>query len=267
MAEKRLLLKPLKFGNRLRKYVLIPYYLDVISNQGNLKEAILKVHMIGFDAALEKDFFKPGVSEVEKEAALKKTRDKIEEKNRRNIEEYLPILFNQALVMACAVLDIYLFDSLKVLTTKKPNILKGLAREEDIKISDLIDLADYKKIFSHIQNKVLNRFDFVGIEKKLEILGRLGINIKNALGLKTHNEKAQREYANGYELLLDAYKKRNDIVHRDQLPLRSYADLSKISTYFDYFMSDLGFTAGRRFGILTDFELFIRDPRSVDVGL
>ncbi len=261
------ILKPLKFGNRMRKYILIPYKLDYISRHGNLNEAILKFDMKTFNG-IENDMdglWMPGTTEEEKKNHVKKIRKQIEDKSRKDMGNYFPILFNQALIMSCTVLDTFLVDSLKVLTNKQPNVLKGLASRDDVSIKELIDYSDYQKIFNHIQEKILKRFDFAGIEKKIKILRGLGIDMDTALGLKFHLPHFREKYPRGYEFLLDAYKKRHEIVHQDQLPLNTYQDLEEICSFFDGFMMDFAIITGRHFVIPVDFELFLKDPKSVDI--
>lgn len=268
MQPNKEILKPLKFGSRMRKYVLIPYCLDVISKRGTLKEAILKVHMAVFDSSLnDKEFWTSEVSKDLKRSKIEKLREEIERKNRKDVEKYLPILFNQTLIMVCTICDTFLFDLLKVITNKEPNILKSLVNENDITIPEIIDLGNYQKIFDTIQNQVLQRFDFAGIDKKMTILKRLGIDVDSAFKLKFHTRQVQQKYPNGYNFLITAYKKRNDIVHRNKLTVKTHKELEKISVFFGYFISDLALIAGRKFGIPTDLELFFKDPQSVDIDL
>ena len=262
-----ILLKPLKFGQRIRKYILIPFYLNGASEHGNLKEALLKMHMAAFDMSFnDKKYWKPEVSKEQRKENMKKIREEIEEKNRKNINEYLPILFNQALVMACTVFDNFLLDSIKVFTSKNPQLLKSLVVEGDINIYELIDLGDFNKIFSTIQTKVLNRFDFSSIEEKIKLLrNRLKIDTDSTFKLPYRNQEVQKRYPEGYKFLMNIYKNRNDIVHRDKLPLRSYEELENISTFFDYYMLDFALIAGKKFEINSDFELFMKNPKSVSL--
>ncbi|MCX6811471.1 MAG: hypothetical protein NT039_02145, partial [Candidatus Berkelbacteria bacterium] len=188
--KKQMILKPMKFGYRLRKYILITYYLDTLREKGNLNEAILGIQMHGvekmFDEWNEK-FLKQSIGSEDKKRLIKLT----EEKNKEEQKEYLKILFNQALVMACAVLDTYLDDSIDVIISTNKKILIVLSDEKDISIPEIIEANSYKNILDKMRLKVLERFGYKGIEDRLKILKKINLNLGQALKLKTHTEEIQ----------------------------------------------------------------------------
>ena len=52
----------------------------------------------------------PGTTEEEKKNHVKKIRKQIEDKSRKDMGNYFPILFNQALIMSYTVLDTFLIN-------------------------------------------------------------------------------------------------------------------------------------------------------------
>jgi len=49
MNDSSLYLKPEEFASTMRRYVLITYYLDLLSARGNLKDKILEIQMRSFE--------------------------------------------------------------------------------------------------------------------------------------------------------------------------------------------------------------------------
>ncbi len=98
VAKNPPLINSLEYNNRVLKYVLIPDYLQKLSTHGNLKEALLKVQMMTHDQIVGDfmpDMFTPDVPEKTKQTVLTIIRKKTEEENKKKIDDYLPIIFNQ----------------------------------------------------------------------------------------------------------------------------------------------------------------------------
>lgn len=262
------LISSLEYNNRVLKYVLIPDYLQKLSTHGNLKEALLKVQMMTHDQVIG-DFmpnmFTPDIPEETKQKVLTSIRKKTEEENKKKIEEYLPIIFNQTLVTLCTVLDTFLVDSLRVITTHQPKILKALASDDDIKIDDLFTATEQEQLIAKVQEKVLSDFDFMGIKDKLSVLSqKLKVDVEGGLMLKFHKEEVQELYKSKGDFLYDTYDKRNLVVHRDQKAITTFEELSEVSTYISYFILDFGFILGAHFKIETDFGQFLkRKPKGL----
>lgn len=259
-------LKPLKFNQRIGKHTVNAYYIDFLAKQGNLKDILLKARMkdadeILFEDVMDDRMWKDKLTEEQKIEKFKLLRGKMEERHKQEIENFLPILFNQSLVMICTVFDNFLLDTLKVITKKKPETLKILSKEEDITIAEIIESADYRNIFSIIQGKVLRRFEFKGIKKKFETFEKLGLTKGLMFSL---SENMKIKYPNAYEFLIDIYKKRNDIVHRDKLPLRQYQDLSNIDYFLTHFTFHISLEIKKLFNIPLDIQL-IAFGKNIDI--
>jgi hypothetical protein len=175
----------------------------------------------------------------------------------------MPILFNQAFVLICSIFDFFLTDSLQVITRKQPNILKGLAGKKEIDIAQVIDLANYRKIFEFIQAKVLKDFDYGSIEHKIKTIEKLKVDIAGAFSFYYHIHEVQAKYPNARKLLSDIYEKRHGVVHRDELPIANYDELEEIVLFLDSLMMSLGLVMGKHFNIPTDVSLVLNGDRTV----
>lgn len=263
-----LIIKSLEYNNRVLKYVLIPDYLQKLSEHGNLKEALLKVQMATHDQIvgdLIPEMFTEAVTPEMQEKVLTLIRQKTEEENKKKIDDYLPIILNQTLVTICTVLDTFLVDSLKVITDHQPMVLKGLASNEDIKIEDLFSTTNHSELIATVQEKVISDFDFMGIQDKLKLLSeKMKVDVAGALQLRLHKQEVQDHYKDKGDFLYNVYEKRNLVVHKDQQVISTYEELSEVSTYISYFILDLGFILGEHFKLPTDFAMFLnRRPKGI----
>jgi HEPN superfamily RiboL-PSP-like protein len=258
MAEKDII-KPVSFGYRLKRDSLIPYYLDLLSTKGNLKELIMVHKMAGFDQMVAEMASRAMVvmKEEDRQATIQTIKKNAEEMNRKEIESFMPILFNQAVVMTCTTFDVFLVDSLEVVTRKQPNILKGLIGKQEIDINQITDLGDYQNILGFLQTKALKKFDYGSIEDKIKALEKLGVDITGVFSFKHHNQDIQKRYPNAQELLVNVYTKRHGIVHANQLPLTTYGELEEITTFVDNLMLSFGIELGAHFRITTDWDLLL----------
>ncbi|MBI2404807.1 hypothetical protein HYV22_01355 [Candidatus Gottesmanbacteria bacterium] len=257
-----LVIKSLEYNNRVLKYVLIPEYLQKLVTHGNLKEALLKVHLAVHDQVVEdilSSMFSRDVSDQTKEKVLTLLRKNAELESKKNIDDYLPIILNQTLVTLCTVLDTFMVDSLRVITTFQPKILEGLASDDVIRKKDVFATQDLSGLIARVQEKVLSEFDYMGMKDKLKNLSdKLNVDTAGALQLKYHKSEVQEHYKSKGNFLFDVYEKRIAIVHRDQHQINSFEELSEISTYISYFILDLGIILGKHFHIDTDFWQFLR---------
>ena len=233
--------KPLLYGDRLRKYVLLPYYLNQLSKYGKLKEDILKVSLHGYDELiLKKEFWSAGISKNGQEHTW--LIENIKAWHKQEIEEYLPILFSQAVVMACSMFESFLCDAFKCVLDVRPDIIK-----EKFERRDSSGLE---------KDKLLNKFDHVSLSDKFEwFQNKMSLNLENVYGLKRHGDKSRIEFANGKDLLEKIFQKRNDIVHRDLISVREQDEVDRIATFLEYLMLEVAMEIREKYGIPIDLYL------------
>src|SRR6266567_5688049 len=100
MTDESLLL-PLRFSNSVNKYALIPWHFQLFFDHGNLKDLIVNYRMHGLDE-MNKEWtplIHRGKSPDEIRTLIAEQRSKMEANVHQEVGEYLPILFDQALVM------------------------------------------------------------------------------------------------------------------------------------------------------------------------
>jgi len=263
MKKENLYLKPFEFARRIGKYFMNVYYINLFCEKGNLKNILLKTRVRHiYKDVMGDEMWKERLSLKKKMENLRLLKEKAQEEYTQEVENFLPILFNQTLVMFCTVFDNFLIDGLDVITNLKPEMIKNLSTKEDRDILEAIEEnmdVSRSTVFSIIRKKILERFDFKSIDKK--------INTFEALGLKRNiifklNKKMTVKYPKAEKLLKEIYSKRNDIVHKNTLPLRKFQELEHINGFFTHFIFKFSLDVWRTFNIKTDFHLMMSDQKN-----
>lgn len=257
--ETEYLLTPMKFTQRINKYAIVPFHFKIFFEHSDLKKQIQSRRMEGFDELSEQfaPSLSPGKTANDIESYKTQLLSSLEAYTQKEVDEYLPILYNQALVMIITVFDVFLYESLKVATNKHPQLLKSMADEKDMTIVQIIDMADYQSIFERIQDRVLKRFDYKGIMEKMDALKKMRVAVDDALGFKFHKKKVQQQYPQALKMLRNNYDKRHAIVHREQHTFDTYEQLEEVARFFNDLVLSLALALGFRFDIMTDFEKLV----------
>jgi hypothetical protein len=188
-------------------------------------------------------------------------RAKLEAFSCQEVDEYLPILYNQALVMMVTVFDVFRYESLKIVTTKHPDLLKSMADEKDMTIVRILELGECQAIFEAIQSRVLRRFDYKSITEKIDAIRKLRVDVDAAFGFTFHTLKIQEQYPDTLPRFRDCYDKRHAIVHREQHTFDTYEQLEEVDMFLGYLVMSFSLALGFRFGIMTDWEkIFVPHP-------
>src|SRR4028118_2145897 len=98
MEEKKkeeILLRPLKFSLRLGKVVLAAFNAWVLFDHYNFKERLVRGRIDNFYLEVQANF--PEIYKTWSDESYKEKLEQFEEKTRLEVDEYLPMLFNQAL--------------------------------------------------------------------------------------------------------------------------------------------------------------------------
>lgn len=251
---KREYLKVGAFTSRLSEYLLNAYYIDLLCKQGNLDVELLKVRMRDLEDEFSSKSFNALFSENDSESEKMKVKikEKRESRNRKQVDNLLPILLNQSLVMLCAVFDTFLNDSFSVIINTKPLILKKLTSKKLLTASEIINLRDYQKIIKDLQRKALKQFEIVNIAEKFDHFEKLGLSRKLVFKFDNHMDS---KYPKARSFLLDIYKKRSDVVHRNILVLKNFEELSYIAEFMEYLIYKICKDISKQLGILCDYHL------------
>jgi len=256
----KLILKPLQFLSRMSKYTLLPHYLDVTSKDTKLKEIILKEKMKKFHKSFvvemlnKEEMWEPRVTAEERSKKVAKAKIDMEILYRKETDEYIPIITNQALVQACTILDAFLCDCMRAITNYRPEELRKLAVNGDITAIGAIDAKDDKEILKLIRDEVLKRFDFNGIRVKFKMFRKLKINIDWVFEIKLPRRFVAC-YPDRFDFLINAYQMRHNIVHKDEMPLKNLNSLFEITDFFSSLIFRLPFEIYRHFKIPINLSL------------
>ena len=262
--------KPLKFSWLMMKFVSVPlYFKGLDGNKKEIKDTFLKMRLTEIDSRELSDFMHsvlPGIEkEVLEEERIIHVRE-VESSLRKEMEDIFPVLLNQALVMCCTILESFLNDCLRVMM---PVPILFLETESDLsRLTDLLDRdGNGDKYDENLENKILRRFDFSGIEDKVKTLKKVGVDFDAAVTFKHKIRPKSVEYALGdaYEFLFGAYHKRHDVVHRGQLPLRCYEDLEAISEFFSELMMNVALIMRDTYNVPMDFDMIRMGSDNINV--
>ncbi len=201
--------KPFIYTNRLVQYSVNSYYVDYIDRNGNLRQTLLKARNANSASTMAELFEDPkfglmGATQEQQEENVKKFVEGIDKKNQEAVHEFFIILFNQTLVMLITVFDTFLVDCYEVIVNSKPELFNSEVPKE----------------------KILERFDKSGIEEKFKKFEKIGLTTSVLFEL---NEKILSSFPDPNSMLLKAYHDRHDIVHRNQMVIKSYKEISVIS--------------------------------------
>lgn len=250
--------KPQTYMYRLNKYSVNSYYLDFLVKKGNLRETLIKARVISSREVISEilsdpEAWNPETTEEEKEKNIEDTINRVDKKEAEEVDKFFVTQLNQTLVMLCTVFDTFLVDCFDVITYVKPEIIKSFTAEKDISVAEVIDAKTYDNVFNTIQGKVLERFDYSGIEKKFEYLKKAGLETKDLFIL---NNIMAPKYSDPLRVILKAYKDRNDIVHRNQMKIYSYQEIEYIANLMNHLIMNWGITKFKnKFKIDSDFIL------------
>jgi hypothetical protein len=189
------------------------------------------------------------------------SRAKIAAQEESKARAYPKIIANQTLVLMCTTLDVYLQSAMKTILDEDKSAIQALCKPKDITVERAIELAGDGRIIDKIKSKILDRFDFGGIEDKIKDLGDCRINMDKAFSLsKTFTSLPKSTTSQeGRAILLNAYKMRHNIVHKGALPIGKSSDLIGIQNYFNGFMFKFASLCMETKGISNDFYLLVGD--------
>lgn len=238
--DPRTYFKPYLFMNRLNKYAVNAYYVDLIKKEANLREILIQARITDSKKSIVNFFSDPEV--LLAVATEKDKQQKIEniifETNKKQVEEvdkFFIILMNQTLVMLCTIFDTFLVDCFDVITYTRPNFFSN------------------KKHVLINRDKMVNKFDYAGIKDKFKYLTMTGLEMGKLFSL---NSIMGPKYSDPLKILHNAYDNRNDVIHRNQMKISSYNEIASIADFMMHLIIRWGtLDFKKHFDIQSDFRL------------
>lgn len=254
--------KPMHYNKMLSKYFMNTYYVNFFYEETDFKSKFLEIR--NKDAYKNFDIFfrdekmwKEGITKEEIDKNIKKMKEAQAVENEKDVNNFLIIFYNKTLIMMCTIFDIFLVDCAEVIIDNNQKTIKAFANDNDVLLDDLINV-DPEDVFKNIQKKCLKRFDFGGIEDKIKYLNKLGI--KKEMLFK-FNDKMIKQFPQAEEFLKkEIYERRHSIVHKNEMSIKNFEDLSKVFNFLNYLIilwGGLVFT--KHFNITSDLILSIKD--------
>lgn len=256
------ILRPFKFWTQLERYTMLPADLTVLQKQGNLEDALVKVMMLDYD----RTFDGIDLSSTNKvfpggEADFKKLLSEGAEKQyREQAKDLVPTMCNLVAVMACTIFDTYLQDCLEVLLLRDPKVIKALAHEKDLTVFEVIDLQTSNGAVAVIVEKILRRFDHEGIEGKLKLLERAGVEVGRVFSTEFVLDEAKADQSKAREELVELYNRRNGIVHQHDLAYRNPQEVGKVDVLLHRLILSFAVVISKKWPIEVDFFMFAIKP-------
>ncbi len=150
-----------------------------------------------------------------------------------NIKTGLSVLRRQLLEAAYSIFEHFLCHVVRVFIYSFPEILKDI--ERTVHYRDVVD--NKESIFSYIIEKEINRFSYLSLTEKKDYLTKK-LKLKDDFWIYE-----------GREMWKDIDKKRQDIVHKEEVPEISEDYLLLALTYFQRIMLGIASTSQVEHGI------------------
>jgi len=179
----------------------------------------------------------------------------LKDANARKVQEYVPILLNQNLVMLCTIMEIFFLHILETIMLKEPNVLVGLTQGKTLTLKQILAVKNYDSIIEKFRSKILDYFSRQGLKEKFKIYENIGLDINKVFDYSTYTDDAQKRLS-GYDLsrLSEIFDKRHDIVHKNELPLTQLSELRETKEFFEKIVLNLSMSVMDKYAILLDLQ-------------
>lgn len=191
--------------------------------------------------------------EIDKQIPIAK-----EAMRKKYTEDYLHVILNQGLVMVCTVFETFLNDTFRTTVTDRAEVLNTLKQKKMTEILGKFNLGTDKENLASIQKQVIEKFYLLGIMKKIDVIEGIGIRRDKIFDFSSLPLDIQQTYKTWDNEKLQAIVKiRHDIVHRDELPLKTLRELFVIKYFFERLVINLSMLFTAEFHILQDIFQFM----------
>lgn len=209
-------------------------YSDMAFSDQNLYSRIVNEEMASV-MEIGKDFLVDPVNGPEqmKKALAKEVPKKVAD----DINKGLTVLRRQLLEAAYSIFENFLCHVLRVYLHTFPQILKNI--DKSIAYRQIVDLADNESVYNYIVEKEIDHFSHRSLQEKKEYFAKR-LHISNAENIWVYE---------GEELWTDIDKKRQAIVHKEEVPEISDIYLLRAINYFQRAMMGISLNAQVEQGI------------------
>lgn len=253
-----------------RRLLTVYFVIDnafILLSQPDVKNAIY-YRMVSGRESLKDGYrkWKKGKLHKDDESLLKDLdeKDKLLQESYRKVltEENLGVILNQGLVMVCTVFEAFLNDTFRTLINEKQEALKTLRDKVEAGKNGVVGKLKFvcnTRNLSSIKKKVIEKFNWLGVMEKLVIMELLEIPQNGIFDFSNPPFEIGRNCANWDKgKLIDIVNKRNDIVHRDALPLKNLDELSEVESFVEGLVINISILISNRYKIVRDSDFISR---------
>lgn len=187
-----------------------------------------------------------------------------ESMRKKYTEDYQFVILNQGLVIVCTVFETFLNDTFRTTITEKAEVLISLKnRKETLKNRRMREALEN---FSPVENKdkitltqdeIIETFYWLGTMNKLEVFEGIGIDTEKIFDFSKLQYDDKQKYKTWDRDKLQAIvRMRNDIVHRDELRLKTRQELHDIEYFLEILVHNISISFLAKFHILFDIFQF-----------
>ena len=238
-------------------YFVVFNTLEII-NKPNVQQFIVDTMMQGSDQLLQELVDKQIIyhEDPQKTRELKKEIfEQLKKSNLQKVQDYVPVLLNQNLVMLCTIMEIFFLHILETAMVVEPNTLMGLAQEKNINLQQVITLKNYDSIIEDFRLKVLDHFSRQGLKEKFKIFEKIGFDVNQIFDYSKFTSDVQDKFKNySLDTLDQIFEKRHNIVHKNALPLKHLSELIEIKDFFEKIILNISTIVMVKYGVLLDFQ-------------
>lgn len=250
-------IKMFDFLSKLSDAYFVVYNTINIVKRSEAQSIIVDTMMQGTDQLLQElEDKRVFYGDIRQKTALKGLlAQRLKDANARKVQEYVPVLLNQNLVMLCTIMEIFFLHILETIMLKEPNVLVGLTQEKTLTLKQILAVKNYDSIIEEFRSKILDYFSRQGLKEKFKIYENIGLDINKVFDYSTYTDDAQKQLS-GYDLsrLSEIFDKRHDIVHKNELPLTQLSELRETKEFFEKIVLNLSMSVMDKYAILLDLQ-------------
>jgi len=231
--------------------------LDILSPN---KAELLKRFMHGVPELLSNPKYWKQASVSEEFVQL--ATDEMEKHMREKIDRYELRIINQGLVNYCTLWDTFLECLLDSVLRNNVKILFGVAEGKNINLKDILELGSVEAVVQKIRAKEVANFAFEDITKRFQYLDtKLGIRTVEVFEWRVQTDE-MKEKLKEWNLgtLENIYQKRHSIVHQDDTPITSSAELETIQEFFIQMLFNLALLVKNKHNMWFDMAVLAGRP-------
>lgn len=196
------------------------------------------------------DEIMPGVSSEQRKEITARFFGEMEAATLQKLSQYEKWACNQALIALFTVLETFFEEAVDAILIIEPKYLS----EKTVTIREVLN-PEGKSVVDDVRSKTVKAFAAEGLAKKFEFLeNRLSMNKSDIFDWSLKTPEGARQLQNyDYNKLMSLNDNRNDVVHRDLMPISDIEELCGVANFFQSIVLNVTHLSARKFKVAIDF--------------